>query len=476
MSLALRGLPKNTFGIMGKAAFILARTAKLLAASGAVGTLGFLGSNSDPITKRILKKYDVKFLDGDLIYGIVAPNGTLTMTVPGFKGSHLIDPQTQKLEYLPFQMLINARKPNLRLKLDPDEPGTERMEASEALQPYAVITRIGTAVDLCHRFFNLMKRREQDETLPYSFRFHSFAYDFRRDNVTSALALEKRIQEIYDANGQQPVTIVGHSMGALLSLHVVNRRPELVRACVFVGAPFRSLRGILKVLNTGDTMLLNADSVSEHVQFTWPSGYAMLCASGLRVFVDQHGNSVDLDLWNPEEWIRRGMTSSIRLAIQERGDEGKDEMRRYMKRVLDKAKEFNATMRQHDPRIAYPPIAIVTADNRSLGWSWNAQIRSDGWIESVDWEKPIHSVPADGTCPTFSMHPPEGVPVLAEFQTTYLHRSMMNDLDAIVPALRVVFDQLKSNSHEKLPEIHDSLSPTDVSHMHDAPLSAILAR
>jgi pimeloyl-ACP methyl ester carboxylesterase len=57
----------------------------------------------------------------------------------------------------------------------------------------------------------------------------------------------KYLEQIYSENGGQPIVIIAHSMGGLISLSAAQKRPELVRGVVFCGTPF-GLGGVPLVL------------------------------------------------------------------------------------------------------------------------------------------------------------------------------------------------------------------------------------
>jgi pimeloyl-ACP methyl ester carboxylesterase len=383
------------------------------------------------------KNYDMSFLEGDLIF------------VPGFKGTHLHDAKTGEKVYMTVPLALNLINPDLRLETDWEHPDGPNLVPGEVISDFG-----GGLVNFCGHFSQLMKDHQAESN--GNFRYHEFAYDWRQDNLTSARKLANFVNGIYAQNGGRKVTLVGFSMGGLLSMHLIHTHPELVSGLLLVGSPVSSLRGILKVLNTGDKLLLNPHAHADEVQSTWMSGYSMLCTHGRDMFVDADtGESIHLDLWNPETWIKRRLTTAVRRAI----DEGREEeARRFMTETLRRAKEFNKDMRKFDPEIRYPNIATVRGENRTMGYTYKARFDANGALAEVDWwvaqscvrllrsninllvtthrENPVVTVASDGTAPTYSTALPPGIPVLGTWESHSLHRSMVNDLPVIVDALQ----------------------------------------
>lgn len=50
--------------------------------------------------------------------------------------------------------------------------------------------------------------------------------------------LKKRLKEIYDENGGQKVTIVGHSLGGIFARELAREFPDMVRGVITMGTPF----------------------------------------------------------------------------------------------------------------------------------------------------------------------------------------------------------------------------------------------
>ena len=95
-----------------------------------------------------------------------------------------------------------------------------------------------------------------------SLRLRSAGYRTHRSRVLANVrcaqatgeALERRLEEIFD-RWEQPVALVGHSLGGLLAKGLAHRRPELVAGIVTLGSPLLA-PGAVHPLLAFDLMVL----------------------------------------------------------------------------------------------------------------------------------------------------------------------------------------------------------------------------
>ena len=62
--------------------------------------------------------------------------------------------------------------------------------------------------------------------------FHPFAYDWRRDNNEAADVLVQHLEAVRAGSGGRPAIVIAHSNGGLLTMAVLNERPDLVHRFV----------------------------------------------------------------------------------------------------------------------------------------------------------------------------------------------------------------------------------------------------
>src|SRR6185436_141041 len=65
--------------------------------------------------------------------------------------------------------------------------------------------------------------------------FHPFAYDWRRDNLETTDAFIRFLEKVRRESNDARIQVVAHSMGGLITLAAIHRRPELFHSVVFAG-------------------------------------------------------------------------------------------------------------------------------------------------------------------------------------------------------------------------------------------------
>ena len=65
-------------------------------------------------------------------------------------------------------------------------------------------------------------------------------------DAATATALKKRLKEIYRKNGNQKVSLVGHSLGGVYARELAREFPDMVRDVVTMGSPFVQLENLDK--------------------------------------------------------------------------------------------------------------------------------------------------------------------------------------------------------------------------------------
>ena len=130
------------------------------------------------------------FLKGDLIL------------LGGFYGSHLVNKHTQSREWLSMELLLGLKhSSHVHLPLQ-----EEIIEST--LVPDGIMTKIGL-FDICSVLVKELKSWQACSK--GVFRFHEFAYDWRREGQCSATQLLKFMESIYESNGHEPMTLVARN-------------------------------------------------------------------------------------------------------------------------------------------------------------------------------------------------------------------------------------------------------------------------
>jgi pimeloyl-ACP methyl ester carboxylesterase len=143
-----------------------------------------------------------------------------------------------------------------------------------------------------------------------------FGYDWRRDIQTSAAQLAAFCAEIEGRlralGRQEPLHLIGHSMGALVvrsALALRNAQDPFagIGRVIFIAPPFAGALGAVRMLVAGERDgWFGVDEDYRHVARTFPSVYSLV-PSYAGAAVDEHGR--DVDLLDPRRWqanVREG--------------------------------------------------------------------------------------------------------------------------------------------------------------------------
>ncbi|KAJ3023288.1 hypothetical protein HKX48_003739 [Thoreauomyces humboldtii] len=281
------------------------------------------------------------FLDGDVV------------VLGGMYGSFLSEKGTGKKVWLTMDSLLGFASVDVGLRLD---------GVDDRLEPSGIFERLGpinVCADLCSEF------RSQEGCSNGTFRFHPFAYDWRREPDVSSVALEKHLEGIYAQNGSRPITVLAHSMGGLLTLAVVNRRPELFRGVVFIGSPFGGVPLILWQLRRGIPFMLNKHLMSPDLHFGARSSFVFLPMDGRALVVDAKDGSGEedylVDFYSAEEWINHTLSKTLHRAARANT---LDAHKEYLQKTLHSAKAFRQSLAFNpDTSVAYPPLTHLVSSN-----------------------------------------------------------------------------------------------------------------
>ncbi|KAI8921850.1 hypothetical protein DFJ77DRAFT_669 [Powellomyces hirtus] len=284
-------------------------------------------------------KHPFHFFEGDLVL------------LGGMYGSFLSDRKTGKKAWLTMDAVLGFAPVDVGLSIE---------DVEDRLVPSGILDRVGpinVCADLVREF------TAQAECSNGSFRFHPFGYDWRRDLDVSASRLEKHLESIFSQNGGQKITVIAHSMGGLVTLAVVNRRPELFRGVVFVGTPFGGVPTILWQLKKGIPFPLNKDLMSPDLHFGARSSFVFLPMDGRALVVDSK-NSPDgeddylVDFYSADEWINHTLSQTLYARKPDEIASHKE----YLQKTLHSAKTFRQSL-AFDPEKQYPPLTHLVSTN-----------------------------------------------------------------------------------------------------------------
>lgn len=223
----------------------------------------------------------------------------------GYRGSVLRSTQTNRQVWVPVKVGLNIRKVDLEVGLEPEDE--ERMV--DSIYASGMLQNIGP-VDISKRLFKRLS--ECENVRNGKLRVWDYGYDWRLSPHLLSKRLAKFLEQLPsnspDANGNfmnpRGAVVVAHSLGGLITRHVVNQRPELFAGVVYAGVP-QACVNILGPLRNGDAVLLSSRVLTAQVNFTLRTSFVLLPEDG-RCFIDINNTKTQypVDFFNIDDWIR----------------------------------------------------------------------------------------------------------------------------------------------------------------------------
>ena len=162
-------------------------------------------------------------------------------------------------------------------------------------------------VDISKRLFKRLSECENARN--GKLRVWDYGYDWR----LSPHLLSQKLTAYLDKlplnqpgeNGSVPpgALVIAHSLGGLITRHVVNQRPELFSGVIYAGVP-QSCVNILGPIRNGDAVMLSQRVLTAQVNFTLRTSFVLLPEDG-SCFVDINTKErYPVDFFNLEDWIK----------------------------------------------------------------------------------------------------------------------------------------------------------------------------
>lgn len=143
---------------------------------------------------------------------------------------------------------------------------------------------------------------------------HPFYYDWRKSARENARLLGEHIDRI----GSKKVDLVTHSAGSIVALEYA-RTSNRVENLVMVAPVLRGSLEAWRVFVRTERFIRR--TFTPEMVATWPFVFELLPEHG-RVFVDEQGNAIDRDLWDPKAWpfdVRAQLASARAFRDELRG-------------------------------------------------------------------------------------------------------------------------------------------------------------
>jgi len=223
----------------------------------------------------------------------------------------------------------------------------------------------------------------------------------------------------------------------------MNRHPELFHSVLFAAPPFKpNINGYLR-LHYGDVLGRNTKILHPEVAFTFPSALVLLPTTeeyndpDVGFIVNSRGERVIIDFFNPTEWNNHGLGFASGQHLD------KAELQHLANSLKDALMVKKIT--KLDPKINYPPIAILASRN----YPTTHYAIKDGpkSIYGLDIDTP-KKVDGDGSVPwNASVNVPKGV-IVTIWESQLEHHRMLNS-----PHILEIIDDLHAQARNDNSEI-----------------------
>lgn len=224
--------------------------------------------------------------------------------------------------------------------------------------------------------------------------FFVFGYDWRRSSEENAERLAEKIEKLKQFYGQSSVkfNLIVHSSALYMARYYAlyggqdvldqsnptptNIGARNIRKLILISPPHQGAILAFKIIHEGfhPVHLPFARSFSPYEVFTLPAFFEMLPPPGEKLFVDQQGNALDIDLYDASNWLQyewsvfsrkeqkrleRKYRKLYPSSWKEEVKKENQKRRRYLEVVLRRAKALHEAISEETKQIA-PSVEIYS--------------------------------------------------------------------------------------------------------------------
>eukprot|EP01130_Rhizamoeba_saxonica_P010693 TRINITY_DN4407_c0_g1_i2.p1 TRINITY_DN4407_c0_g1~~TRINITY_DN4407_c0_g1_i2.p1 ORF type:complete len:443 (+),score=104.93 TRINITY_DN4407_c0_g1_i2:96-1424(+) len=279
--------------------------------------------------------------------------------INGFQGAELYCSKTKFKKWLTDETIDDIQNLSIELPIywDPDT-GQQR----DTLKPGDLLKKTtmedGYTIDPYNKLIKGISEKLGNGV-------YQFTYDWRRSLFEPIHALEELLETIREDH-QHPAQVVAQDIGGLLTIAVMNKRPDLFSSVLFSGVPFKPNFSALISYQSG-CKIIGDMMISPRITATFPSLLATLpTPEDLEIQInDPHeinlkaksvviGVNEELDMFKVQTWkdLQIGKYSQLYA------DEDIEDYDLFLETALNEAKEFKKQI-QSEKYVEYPIIGIV---------------------------------------------------------------------------------------------------------------------
>jgi len=330
---------------------------------------------------------------------------TPVVIVPGFSGSMLRDPADGKIVWGTARSLFGPRDGgySLALPLDPAERVRQGYEAFDVVRGMRIgfvnVDIYGDLIEVLeangYRLGDL-ENPAADDTL------FVFPYDWRYNNISAAADLTERLLHLQRVRGEPTLRlhVICHSNASRIARYVMKygsaslddaeagrARPPAgihVEKLLLVGtANGGATNGFRNMLEGRSYAPVVGRKITPEVVFSYEAAFETLPAYRDKLFLDENGAELDVDLFDATDWERYGWSiyaPRVEKRLLKRGRTdlfGEPGQRReHLARSLDRARRLHAVLLRDVP--GFPETRYYMVQNAYRETPDRILLRRDG--------------------------------------------------------------------------------------------------
>ncbi|ELR05978.1 hypothetical protein VC83_08168 [Pseudogymnoascus destructans] len=218
----------------------------------------------------------------------------------GYRGSILKSTKAsdRPLWIPPVGVGLNLGTVDLEVGLEDEDD--ERME--ESVYASGMLRNIGV-VDISRRLIKRLRGTENAKN--GTLRVWDYGYDWR----LNPHLLSRKLKEFLEGlpcnvpGKDKGALVIAHSLGGLITRHVVNQRPELFSGVIYAGVP-QSCINIIGPLRNGDSVGFNQRIFTAQVNFTLRTSLVLLPLDGYGYIDKVTKEPYHIDFFDVNDWIK----------------------------------------------------------------------------------------------------------------------------------------------------------------------------
>lgn len=243
--------------------------------------------SSDKVNPKVFDRV-IEQLTGDVV------------VLGGYRGSILKSTKAsdRPLWIPPVGVGLNFGTVNLEVGLEDEDD--ERME--ENVYASGMLKNIGV-VDISRRLIKRLRATENAKN--GTLRVWDYGYDWR----LNPHLLSRKLKEFLEGlpcnvpGKEKGALVIAHSLGGLITRHVVNQRPELFSGVIYAGVP-QSCINIIGPLRNGDSVGFNQRIFTAQVNFTLRTSLVLLPLDGYGYIDKVTKEPYHIDFFDVNDWIK----------------------------------------------------------------------------------------------------------------------------------------------------------------------------